>query len=174
MADVTTAWSVRLHWAELRVRGARRAVSRSRDGEPRGSLREPVLSCPRREMVAWLFPSLFSCSIRIRDHLCPISASWRRSFRRLLARACVCVRACVRVACVRACGVWKQKSGGQGGRERFEGRCRVSTKFAGDWVVFLWGSTDHVQFPPFFVRKHDFLREEEGRCLVSDRFYWNF
>lgn len=44
------------------------------------------------------------------------------------ARVCACVRACD----VRACGVWKQKSGGQGGRERFEGRCRVSTKFAGD------------------------------------------
>lgn len=26
----------------------------------------------------------------------------------------------------------------------------------------------------FFVRKHDFLREEEGWCSVSDRFYSNF
>lgn len=129
---------------------ARRVVSRSRDGEPRGSLREQPCRVPGVKWSRDSFLPPVLCSI-VYDHLCPISAAQFR-------RTCVCAWRPVRVET-------------EVGRERFEGRCRVSTKFAGDRVVFLGvlRTTSSV-----LCSKARFLREEEGLRSVSDRFYSNF
>lgn len=60
--------------------------------------------------------------------------------------------------------MWKQKSGEKGSRAGVE----LVRSLPGIESCFLgfYGPR-----PPFFVRRHDFLREEEGLDSVSDRFY---